>query len=253
MTDPGPFLRWPHTKRRLVREILTLLPTRFSRYVEVSTTDASLFWVQPRSSVRCVLNIPDADRRNVYEQLRDQPDELVAAVVDLLEDQDEEEFYSIRTETGLSPVAAAARYLYLNALSTSWKAADPSPDSAVFSAKASPPFTAETLLEAARRLSKVNVTGDIPGVALEQTRKGDLVFLDESSTGTDVHEGLRATSTDTPATTVLVCVPDIPDVVTAYTQHGWGARALETRRPGTKAGDALVSSDPLLWEATSSR
>lgn len=111
-----PVLKWVGGKRQLLPELRKRLPKGITQYVEPFVGGGALFFDRQPSCA--ILNDSNAELINVYCQIRDSLDELIA----LLEQMQNtpEEFYRIRQQDrdggldGLSAVERAARIIYLN-------------------------------------------------------------------------------------------------------------------------------------------
>lgn len=114
----SPILKWVGGKRQLLKDIIPLIPEKYSTYVEPFVGGgAVLFSIQPKKAIINDLNI---ELINVYKIIRDKPDELIS----LLEEHEifnsKEYFYKIReldrTEkySELTDIEKAARIIYMN-------------------------------------------------------------------------------------------------------------------------------------------
>ena len=112
----SPVLKWVGGKRQLLNELSSRMPTRIGNYIEPFVGGgALLFDKQPKSFI---LNDTNEELINVYVQIRDSIDELVAILKHF--ENNEREFYRIRAQDrdssfdDLPLVYRAARILYLN-------------------------------------------------------------------------------------------------------------------------------------------
>ncbi|RYY36440.1 MAG: DNA adenine methylase [Sphingobacteriaceae bacterium] len=112
----APVLKWVGGKRQLIPAITKLLPKKFNNYYEPFIGGGALFFhLQPKNAV---INDVNADLINVYQVIKDNPDELIE---DLKEHQNTSEyFYNIRNLDRsdeinlLSNIQRASRVLFLN-------------------------------------------------------------------------------------------------------------------------------------------
>lgn len=119
LRDVKPLLKWAGGKRQLVREIISLVPTDFSVYVEPFIGGgAILFELQPE---RAVINDFNFELINVYSVVKNNP----SVLIDLLEkhrrNHSKDYYYDIRELDRdienyqlLSNEQRAARIIYLN-------------------------------------------------------------------------------------------------------------------------------------------
>ena len=71
----NPILKWVGGKRQLLFEILPLLPSNYSTYVEPFVGGGAVFFeLQPK---KAIINDFNAELINVYKVVRDYPEELI--------------------------------------------------------------------------------------------------------------------------------------------------------------------------------
>lgn len=105
-------MRWAGSKRSLLRELASFWPEKPGRYIEPFAGSACLFFhLEPEAAILSDLN---AELMNTYIQLRHDCELVLQSFRRL--PKGEREYYRIRSQNPklLSPVAAAARFLYLN-------------------------------------------------------------------------------------------------------------------------------------------
>ncbi|MEG0978231.1 MAG: DNA adenine methylase [Bacilli bacterium] len=115
----SPVLKWVGGKRQLLNEIIPLISTDCSTYVEPFVGGAAvLFKLQPK---KAIINDYNEELINVYKTIRDNPEELIEKLKEHECNKDSEDyFYKIRgldrTEefSELTNVDRAARIVYLN-------------------------------------------------------------------------------------------------------------------------------------------
>ena len=113
-----PILKWVGGKRQLLSEILPLVPTKISTYVEPFLGGGALFFeLQPK---KAIVNDYNWELINVYKVIRDYPKELICELENHSLNNCSDYFYSIRSldrssnYSNLSCVEKAARIIYLN-------------------------------------------------------------------------------------------------------------------------------------------
>ncbi len=112
----APFLKWVGGKRQLMPAIKELLPEKFTTYYEPFIGGgAVLFNIQPK---KAVINDSNEELINVYEVVKNNPDELI---MDLKSHKNESDyFYDIRALDRkddfkkLSKIKKASRVIFLN-------------------------------------------------------------------------------------------------------------------------------------------
>lgn len=112
-TPVKPLLKWAGGKGQLVPELVKLVPANFAgTYIEPFFGGGALFFaLRPE---RAVISDKNPEIVNVYQQVADAPEAVIAELGKL--HNDEQEFYRIRAldPAKLEPAAAAARTIYLN-------------------------------------------------------------------------------------------------------------------------------------------
>lgn len=114
----APVLKWVGGKRQLISEIEPLIPKRISTYVEPFVGGgAVLFHLQPK---KAIINDYNQELMNVYQVIKDKPNELIEVLKEHKELNSEDYFYEVlsldRSEDfeRLSNVKKAGRIIYLN-------------------------------------------------------------------------------------------------------------------------------------------
>jgi DNA adenine methylase len=108
----APVFRWAGSKRKLLPELMSQVPTKYSRYVEPFAGSACLFFaLRP---AKAVLGDCNAELIRAYSTIRRHPWLVHAAASSWPVTQDF--YYKIRDSvvTVTSPITAAARFAYLN-------------------------------------------------------------------------------------------------------------------------------------------
>lgn len=108
-----PLLKWPGGKRKLLHQLLEIAPRHYGDYYEPFVGGGALFFaLLPR---RAHLSDNNADLINCYMQVRDNPHELISALQQMKNSEDD--YYRIRASVPSSNLQAAARFIYLTTLS----------------------------------------------------------------------------------------------------------------------------------------
>jgi len=118
-----PFLKWAGGKSQLLPQLSPFFPRACRRYHEPFLGGAAVYWhlftlrEQGRMSFQGArLADVNPELINCYLQVRDHPDLLVQALMDLQRHHSRERYYHIRQwdTAQLNPVQRAARFIYLN-------------------------------------------------------------------------------------------------------------------------------------------
>ena len=113
-----PILKWVGGKRQLLHEIKPLIPKKYSTYIEPFVGGgAVLFDLQPKCAM---INDSNEELMNVYEIIKNNPEELIELLKDHEANNSEEYYYKIRAldrsieYVSLTKLQRAARIIYLN-------------------------------------------------------------------------------------------------------------------------------------------
>lgn len=107
-----PFLKWAGGKRWLFTQSFVDSLPAFDRYVEPFLGGgAGFFAIRPKSALLSDVN-PEVIQ--LYEVVRDHPNELMAALAVHQENHSKDYYYAMRASSPASRLLAAARTLYLN-------------------------------------------------------------------------------------------------------------------------------------------
>jgi DNA adenine methylase len=107
-----PFLKWAGGKTQLLHELISRMPASYNVYFEPFIGGGALYFaVSPEEAVIADIN---EDLVNVYNVVRDNPEELLEALSSYVNDKDF--YYEVRAQDQdkLSPIDRAARLIYLN-------------------------------------------------------------------------------------------------------------------------------------------
>lgn len=115
----APVLKWVGGKRQLLDEILPLIPNKISTYVEPFVGGgAVIFSLQPK---KAIVNDSNEELINVYQVIKERPDELIELLHAYELRNNEDFFYQIRAidrdkaeYINLTNLERAARIIYLN-------------------------------------------------------------------------------------------------------------------------------------------
>ena len=114
----NPILKWVGGKRQLLADIMPLINKNCSTYVEPFVGGGGVFFeLQPK---KAIINDYNTELINVYETVRDFPEELIAILEGHNRENTEEYFYNLRAldrsqeYADMSSIQKAARIIYLN-------------------------------------------------------------------------------------------------------------------------------------------
>lgn len=114
----SPILKWVGGKRQLLTEIIPLINKKCSTYIEPFVGGGAVFFeLQPK---KAIINDYNSELINVYEVVRDFPEELIALLEEHSKENSEAYFYKLRSLDRMSEyfemskIQKAARIIYLN-------------------------------------------------------------------------------------------------------------------------------------------
>lgn len=106
------FLKWAGGKRWLIPELQRHLPASFNRYIEPFLGGGAVFFaLRPTSATLSDLN---GDLIELYQVVRDHPQQLRELLLDHEQKHTKDYYYSIRSDVPTAKIERAARTLYLN-------------------------------------------------------------------------------------------------------------------------------------------
>lgn len=113
-----PVLKWVGGKRQLLETIAPYIPKKISTYVEPFIGGgAVLFYIQPK---KAIINDFNSELINVYQVIKEKPNELILTLQNHNELNSEKYFYEVRaldrnkSYNLMTDVEKAARIIYLN-------------------------------------------------------------------------------------------------------------------------------------------
>jgi DNA adenine methylase len=183
-----PFLKWAGGKRQLLEQFAPLYPARIERYIEPFAGSAAVFFdVRERFDLRfAALSDDNAELINCYRIVRDDVEALIKKLRAHKKRHHEEfpsYFYGVREQLPdrLSPVARAARFIYLN--KTGYNGLYRVNAAGRFNVpvgryKDPPICDAELLRAASAALQGVNIDVRDFGDWLSKARAGDFFYID---------------------------------------------------------------------------
>jgi len=168
--------RWAGGKRRLLKQILPLLPKKYSHYYEPFCGGAALFFeLRPGNAT---LGDKNGELINCYQQVKENPEAVITELQNLKNTKTD--YYEIRKTVPKTPVARAARLIYLMGLSFNgiYRVNSDGKFNVPYGGKSKKKFDFERI----RNVSKALVTTELVSGDFEKTvaeaEKGDLVYFD---------------------------------------------------------------------------
>lgn len=195
----NPIVQWPGGKRQLIDEIVSKMPKKFNRYYEPFFGGGALyFYLQPK---KAVINDCNSQLINVYQQIRDCPDEIIKYMTKLqtkynmlLNDEKRTKFYYYMRNkfndcivNDLHTPKAAAIFVFLNKgcfnslYRVNSKGLFNSPSN---HKKKLNLFDADNITQCSDLLHDAIIKCDDFEIACKTAKKGDFVFFDSPYYGT---------------------------------------------------------------------
>jgi DNA adenine methylase len=114
LREARPVLKWAGGKRRLVRDIVELLPQQIETYYEPFVGGGAVFFALAQSGrfKKAVLADRNDDLLAVYRAIQEDVEKLIALLSEYK--HSEREYYRVRAEKPRGLVQRAARIIYLN-------------------------------------------------------------------------------------------------------------------------------------------
>lgn len=182
-----PILKWVGGKRQLLNNILPLVPKCSTYYEPFIGGGAVLFGTQPD---KAIINDSNAELINVYQVIKDTPEELIKKLIEHKENSCEDYYYTIRSldrdrtvYAELTDIERAARIIYLNktCFNGLFRVNNAGEFNSPWGKYTNPNITNETTIRALNiYLNRANVKikcGDYRE-ALKGIRKGAFVYFD---------------------------------------------------------------------------
>lgn len=187
--DPlvSPILKWVGGKRQLIESIVPLIPEHTTYYEPFVGGGAVLFHTQPK---KAIINDSNEELINIYQVIKEQPEELIALLESHRDRNSQEYFYEVRSldrdkgeYAALTPAERAARIIYLNKTCYNglFRVNRAGEFNAPWGRYKNPNITNETTIRAMSRYfngAKVTVYCGDYREALKGIRKGSFVYLD---------------------------------------------------------------------------
>lgn len=187
--DPlvSPILKWVGGKRQLIESIVPLIPEHTTYYEPFVGGGAVLFHTQPK---KAVINDSNEELINIYQVIKEQPEELITLLESHRERNSQEYFYEVRSldrdkgeYAALTPAERAARIIYLNKTCYNglFRVNRAGEFNAPWGRYKNPNITNEITIRAMSRYfngAKVTVYCGDYREALKGIRKGSFVYLD---------------------------------------------------------------------------
>lgn len=183
----NPILKWVGGKRQLLSEIMPLIPKNYSTYVEPFVGGAAvLFELQPK---KAIINDYNNELINVYEVIRDYPEDLIEELKYHNENNNSDYFYKVRSMDreqeykNLSKVKKAARIIYLNKTCYNglYRVNSAGQFNSPYGKYVNPKIVDITTIRAVSKFfnqNKINICNSDYKDVLKGLRKGAFVYLD---------------------------------------------------------------------------
>lgn len=171
-----PLFRWAGGKRRLLSQIVPLLPEKYNRYYEPFCGGAALFF-ELRPS-HATIGDKNNEIINCYRQVKLQPDQVIFALQRL--EKTKRAYYEVRKNELTDPIQRAARFIYLMALSFNglYRVSSSGRFNVPYGGKNKNLPTSETIRNVSKTLADVELCNGDFAATVKDAGEGDLVYFD---------------------------------------------------------------------------
>jgi len=171
-----PLFRWAGGKRRLISQILPVVPKSFNHYYEPFSGGAALFFkLQPANAT---LGDKNEELINCYQQVKSSPEEVIEALGKLKNTKTE--YYKIRAALPKNRIDRAARLIYLMELSFNgiYRVNSDGGFNVPYGSKKNKEFDFDKIRKVSKAFATTEfVCGDF-GTTVKNAKEGDLVYFD---------------------------------------------------------------------------
>lgn len=187
-----PFLKWAGGKTQLLHELISRMPASYNVYFEPFIGGGALYFaVSPEEAVIADIN---EDLVNVYNVVRDNPEELLEALAGYVNDKDF--YYEVRArdQDTLSPIDRAARLIYLNrtCFNGLYRVNKSGQFNVPFANYKNPNIVqSERIMTASNTLHKTQVFNASFEKVLVNAKEGDFIYLDPPYYPKDVYSDFK--------------------------------------------------------------
>lgn len=187
-----PFLKWAGGKTQLLEELLKRVPKSYNVYFEPFIGGGALYFaISPSKAI--IADIND-DLVNVYNVVRDYPEELLNALSRYVNEKDF--YYEVRSQdqNKLSPIDRAARLIYLNrtCFNGLYRVNKSGQFNVPFANYKNPNIIqTEKIMAASNTLNGTQVFHSSFEEVLVNAKKGDFVYLDPPYYPKDVYSDFK--------------------------------------------------------------
>lgn len=187
-----PFLKWAGGKTQLLHELISRMPASYNVYYEPFIGGGALYFaVSPKEAVIADIN---EDLVNVYNVVRDNPEELLEALSGYVNDKDF--YYEVRAQdqNTLNPLERAARLIYLNrtCFNGLYRVNKNGQFNVPFANYKNPNIVqSERIMAASNTLHKTQVFNASFEKVLVNAKKGDFIYLDPPYYPKDVYSDFK--------------------------------------------------------------
>jgi DNA adenine methylase len=108
-----PIVKWAGSKSNCLSRLVSCFPGTFGRYIEPFVGSGAVF-LALSPEVPVLLNDANQELMAMYRAIRDRPLDLMLALDKLGKEYSEDFYYRLRDQPATEPVAAAARFIFLN-------------------------------------------------------------------------------------------------------------------------------------------
>ncbi len=171
-----PLFRWAGGKRRLLTQILPLVPKNYGCYFEPLCGGAALFF-ELRPAIATLAD-KNAELINCYRQVKNHPEEVIAALQKLTNTKDD--YYKVRENIPGRKIDRAARFFYLMSLSFNgiYRVNSDGKFNVPYGGNPQKGFDIERIRAVSKALANTKLICSDFAAAVKDAKKGDFVYFD---------------------------------------------------------------------------
>ena len=180
ISDAKPFLKWAGGKGRLIGKLQKFFPDSYNRYFEPFVGGGAIFfYLNPE---KAIINDLNQELINLYEKIRDQPEELMIKLDELQPKVDSKGFFlETRAKVPRNKLDLAVRTIYLNrtCYNGMYRVNSSGEFNVPFGDMGNPRlYEKKNILACSKALQRTTIlTGDYKKL-IRRIRKNDFVYLD---------------------------------------------------------------------------
>jgi DNA adenine methylase len=173
-----PFLKWPGGKKWLIPQLESIIPQKYSDYIEPFIGGGSIFFrISPSKAIISDIN---NELINLYTIMRDSPQELLNELEMHQKQHKSEYYYEIRAKDFSKEIERAGRFLYLNraCYNGMYRVNQQGKFNVPIGSKTNFLYDKDCFADYSDVLKKATILQSDFGEIIQKAKKNDLIFAD---------------------------------------------------------------------------